>query len=159
MTETTTKVFEIYIKAPAQAVWDAITTPEWTARYGYKAPLEFDLRPGGAFRGLANAQMRSFGMAEVIIDGEVLEVEPPARLVQSYRFLFSADTTAEGFSRLTWEVVPTHAGFTRLTLTHDVTSKPVMSGMISSKFSEQGGGGWNWILSDLKTLLETGQNL
>ena len=49
MSETTVKVFEIYIKAPAEKVWEAITTPEWTARYGYKALSEYDLRPGGAF--------------------------------------------------------------------------------------------------------------
>ena len=159
MSETTVKVFDIYIKAPAQAVWDAITAPEWTARYGYKAASEYDLRPGGGFRALANEQMRSFGMAEVIIDGEVTEVGAPHRLAQTYRFLFSEDTKAEGFSAMTWEVAPTSGGFTRLTLSHDVTGKPLMSGMISSKFSDQGGGGWNWILSDLKSLLETGANL
>ncbi len=159
MSETTTRVFEIYIKASAQTVWEAITTPQWTAKYGYKAALEFDLKPGGAFRGLANEQMRSYGMAEVIIDGEVVEVDPPHKLVQTYRFLFSDDTKAEGFSRVTWEVATTSGGFTRLSLTHDVTGAPLMSGMISSRFSDQGGGGWNWILSDLKTLLETGANL
>ncbi len=159
MSDTTVKVFEIYIKASAQTVWDAITEPEWTARYGYKAASEYDLQAGGRFRALANEQMRSFGMAEVIIDGEVIEVEAPSKLAQTYRFLFSKDTTDEGFSNLTWEVAPTSGGFSRLTLTHDVTGKPLMSGMISSKFSDQGGGGWNWILSDLKTLLETGANL
>jgi uncharacterized protein YndB with AHSA1/START domain len=103
--------------------------------------------------------MRSYGMADVIIDGEVVEVDAPHRLVQTYRFLFSDDTKAEGFSHVTWEVAATSGGFTRLTLTHDVTGAPLMSGMISSKFSDQGGGGWNWILSDLKSLLETGANL
>ena len=159
MSDTTVKVFEIYIKAPAQTVWDAITASEWTARYGYKAASEYELRAGGRFRALANEQMRSFGMAEVIIDGEVIEVEAPSKLVQTYRFLFSNETTEEGFSTLSWEVAPTPGGFCRLTLTHDVTGKPLMSGMITSKFSAQGGGGWNWILSDLKTLLETGANL
>jgi uncharacterized protein YndB with AHSA1/START domain len=159
MSDTTIKIFEIYIKAPAQTVWEAITTPGWTAKYGYKAALEFDLEPGGAFRGLANEQMRSHGMAEVIIDGEVLEVDAPHKLAQTYRFLFTDDTRAEGFTHVTWEVATTSGGFTRLTLTHDVTGAPLMSGMISSKFSDQGGGGWNWILSDLKTLLETGANL
>lgn len=159
MNDTIVKVFETYIKAPAQTVWDAITAPEWTARYGYKAASEYELQTGGRFRALANEQMRSFGMAEVIIDGEVIEVEAPSRLTQTYRFLFSKDTTEEGFSMLTWEVAPTTGGFSRLTLTHDVSGKPLMSGMISSKFSDQGGGGWNWILSDLKTLLETGANL
>ena len=96
----TIKVFEIYIKAPAQKVWDAITTPEWTARYGYKAHSEYDLRPGGAFRAVANEQMRSFGLPETIIDGEVIEVDPPHKLVHTYRFLFNDDNRAEGFTRI-----------------------------------------------------------
>ena len=45
-TGVTTQVNRIYIKATAQAVWDAITKPEWTARYGYGGLQEFDLRPG-----------------------------------------------------------------------------------------------------------------
>lgn len=159
MSETTIKVFEIYIKAPAQAVWEAITTPEWTGRYGYKAFSEYDMRPGGAFVCRANAGMRAMGLDEVIIDGEVIEADPPHRLVQTYRFLFNDQTKAEGFTRLTWDVVPTSGGFTRLTVTHDLTGAPIGAGMVSSQFSDQGGGGWNWILSDLKSLLETGANL
>jgi uncharacterized protein YndB with AHSA1/START domain/DNA-binding transcriptional ArsR family regulator len=159
MSETTIKVFEIYIKAPVQTVWDAITTPEWTARYGYKGLSEYDLRPGGAFVVRSNEQMRSMGLAEIIIDGEVIEADPPHRLVQTYRFLFTDESKAEGFTRITWEVAPTPGGFTRLTVTHDLTGAPVAAGMVTSKFSGQGGGGWNWILSDLKSLLETGANL
>ena len=159
MSETTIKVFEIYIKAPAQAVWDAITTPEWTGRYGYKALSEYDLRPGGACVIRANAGMRAMGLDEVIIDGEVIEADPPHRLVQTYRFLFNDQTKAEGFTRLTWEIAPTSGGFVRLTVTHDLTGAPIAAGMVTSRFSDQGGGGWNWILSDLKSLLETGANL
>lgn len=159
MSETTVKVFEIYIKASQQSVWDAITSPDWTARYGYKGPIEYDMRPGGAFRTRSNEQMRSFGLPEIIIDGEVIEADPPNKLVHTYRFLFNPQTEAEGFTRITWEVAQTSGGFTRLTITHDVTGAPLMSGMITSKFSDQGGGGWNWILSDLKSLLETGANL
>ncbi len=159
MGETTIKVFDIYIKAPAEAVWEAITTPEWTERYGYRAPSDYDLRAGGAFRARSNDQMRAMGMAETIIDGEVIEVDAPRRLVQTYRFLFGAETTAEGFSQITWEVEPTAGGFTRLSILHDVTGRPLMSGMVSSRFSDRGGGGWAWILSDLKSLLETGETM
>ena len=159
MTETTIKVFEIYIKAPVETVWAAITTAEWTARYGYKALSDYELTPGGAFVCRSNDQMRAMGLADVIIDGEVIEVEAPNRLVQTYRFLFTPDSTAEGFTRITWEVVATPGGFTRLTVTHDLTGAPLAAGMVTSKFSGQGGGGWNWILSDLKSLVETGANL
>ncbi len=159
VSDTCIKVFEIYLKATPQMVWDAITNSEWTARYGYRAASEYDLRAGGSFKALANPQMQSMGLPEVIIDGEVVEADPPGRLVHTYRFLFSDETKAEGFTRITWDIAATAGGFTRLTIAHDVTGAPLMSGMISSKFSEQGGGGWSWILSDLKSLLETGSNL
>lgn len=156
-TSVTTQIYEIYIKAAPQAIWDAITTPEWTAQYGYRGLAEYDLRPGGAYRGRATPEMVSMGMPEIAIDGEVVESEPPRKLVQTYRFLFNEATKAEGFTRLTWEIEPTQSGFSRLTVTHEVEGAPIMAGMLASRFSEEmGTGGWNWILSDLKTLLETG---
>lgn len=154
-----TQVYEVYIKATPQAIWDAITTPEWTAKYGYKGPTTYDLRPGGAFKARATDDMRKFGMPEVVVDGEVVEANPPHRLVQTYRFLFNEQSKAEGFTRVTWEIERTTAGFTRLTVTHELEGAPGMAGMVSSKFSEQGAGGWSWILSDLKSLLETGSTL
>ena len=159
MSETTTQVFEIYIKAPAETVWAAITTPEWTAKYGYKGRSEYDLRPGGSFKIHAAPEMLQFGLPEIIVDGEVIEADPPRRLVQTYRFLFNDANREEGFSRITWEVETTAGGFARLTVIHDVTGKPIMAGAIKSQFSLQGGGGWSWILSDLKSLLETGETL
>ena len=53
-TGVTTQVNRVYIKATAQAVWDAITKPEWTSRYGYGGRVEYDLRPGGAYRAFAS---------------------------------------------------------------------------------------------------------
>ena len=77
-TETTdTRVFRVYIKASPQAVWDAITSPEWTEKYGYKGRAEYDLRPGGAYRAFATKEMLAFGAPEVLIDGEVIEADPP----------------------------------------------------------------------------------
>jgi uncharacterized protein YndB with AHSA1/START domain len=118
---------------------------------------EYELKPGGKYRALSNAMMRSHGLPEVAIDGEVLEVSPPSKLVQTYRWLFNDQHKEEGFTRLTFEIVPTGAGFCRLTVTHDVTGAPMMAGATMSNFSEMGGGGWNWILSDMKSLLETGK--
>ena len=45
---TTTQVYEVYIKATPQAIWEAITSPEWTVKYGYQGAVEYELRPGGA---------------------------------------------------------------------------------------------------------------
>jgi len=99
------------------------------------------------------------GLPDVVIDGEVIEANPPTRLVQTYRFLFSDEMKAEGFTRITWEIEKASANFTRLTVTHELGGAPIMAGMVAGKFSEMGGGGWTWILSDLKSLLETGTTL
>ena len=158
-TRVTTQVYEIYIKAEPRAIWDAITTPEWTTKYGYHGPVEYDLRPGGAFRAHATPPLLAMGMPDVVVDGEVIESDPPRKLVQTYRFLFSEDMKAEGFTRVTWEIEKAAAGFSRLTVTHELDGAPTMAFMVASKFSEQGTGGWSWILSDLKSLLETGTTL
>jgi len=155
----TTQVYEVYIKASPQAIWDAITSPEWSTKYAYKGRVEYDLRPGGSFRAHASPEMQEMGIPDVCIDGEVIEAVPPRRLVQTYRFLFSDEMKAEGFTRITWEIEPAAAKFTRLTVTHELGGAAIMAGMVSSKFSEMGGGGWTWILSDMKSLLETGKNM
>jgi uncharacterized protein YndB with AHSA1/START domain len=155
----TTQVHEIYIKATPQAIWDAITQPEWTRQYAYGGAVEYDLRPGGAYCARSTPEMQSFGIPEVAIDGEVIESTPPKRLVHTYRFLFSEEMKKEGFTRITWEIEPTASGFTRLTVTHELEGAPTMAAMVASKFSESGAGGWSWILSDLKSLLETGKRM
>ena len=103
--------------------------------------------------------MRKFGLPEVIVDGEVVEVNPPYKLVQTYRFLFNEAHKAEGFSRITFEIEQTAGGFCRLTVTHDTAGMPMMTRATTSNFSMDGGGGWDWILSDIKTLLETGKTM
>jgi uncharacterized protein YndB with AHSA1/START domain len=110
-----TQVFEIYIKATPQAIWEAITSPEWNAKYGYQGPMHFELRAGGKFEARANAQMQSMGLPAVIIDGEVLESVPHRRLVHTYRWLFNEAHKKEGFTKVTYEIEQTPAGFSRLT--------------------------------------------
>jgi len=158
-TSVTTQVYEVYISTTPQAIWDAITSSEWTEKYGYKGRVEYDLRPGGKYRAYATPDMLQFGMPEVVVDGEVVEADPPRRLVQTYRFLFGPDTKAEGFTRVTWEIEQVAPGFSRLSITHELEGAPLMAGMVASKFSEMGAGGWAWILSDMKTLLETGHSM
>jgi uncharacterized protein YndB with AHSA1/START domain len=155
----TTQVYEVYIKATPQTIWEAITSPEWTQKYGYKGRADYDLRPGGAYRAHATPDMIKFGLPEVVVDGEVIEATPPRKLVQTYRFLFQPANEAEGFTRVTWEIEPTASGFSRLTVTHELEGAPIMAAMVASRFSEQGAGGWPWILSDLKSLIETGKTM
>ena len=157
--DSVTYIHQIYIRATAEAIWDAITSPEWNGRYGYQAVGEYDLKPGGKYRVKANEGMRQMGLPETILDGEVIEVKPPLKLVQTYRWLFSEQHKAEGFTRITFEIVPTGKGFCRLTVTHDVTGAPMMAAATITPFDDQGGGGWGWILSDIKSLLETGKTM
>ena len=117
-TSVTTQVYRVYIKAAPQAVWDAITKPEWTEKYGWGGRVEFDLRAGGAYTGYTNEAMRSMGAPDVAVDGEVIEVDPPRKLVQSYRALWSDDVKRQGTSRVTWEIEPV-GDSCRLTVTHD----------------------------------------
>lgn len=98
MQTAATQVYRIFIRATPEAIWDAITKPEWTRQYGYQAPVEYDLRPGGAYRGLPSAAMVEHGSPEVIIDGEVIESDPPRRLVQTWRTHWNPEMTAEGFT-------------------------------------------------------------
>ncbi len=161
ITETvTTQVYRIYIKAAPEAIWDAITQPEWTERYGYGGRAEFDMRPGGAFRALTNEGMRAMGMGDVAVDGEVVECDPPRKLVQTWRMVMSPELAAEGFTRLTYEIGEPMDGVTRLTVVHDLSGAPNLALLTSGAMEHTGaGGGWSWVLSGLKTLLETGAPL
>jgi uncharacterized protein YndB with AHSA1/START domain len=157
-TRVTTQVYRVYIRATPEAIWDAITRPEWNERYGYPGRSEYDLRPGGSFRAVANAQMQEMGMPEIVADGEVVEADPPRKLVQTWRFLWSEEIAAEGPTRVTWEIAEDDLGLTRLTVTHELEGAPLTAAQIAGdpRITE-GGGGWALILSDLKTLLETGK--
>jgi uncharacterized protein YndB with AHSA1/START domain len=156
---TTTQVHRIYIKATPEAIWDAITKPEWSQRYGYGGSVEFDLRPGGAYRTHASEEFLAAGAPEVVVDGEVIEADPPRKLVQTWRMLMDPDLQAEGFTRLTYEIEPGEYG-TKLTVIHELEGAPRLAALVNGQLESEGaGGGWAWVLSDLKSLLETGERL
>jgi uncharacterized protein YndB with AHSA1/START domain len=160
-TDTSTRtvhVHRVYIHAPAQRVWDALLSPEWTDRYGYGGFVQSDLQAGSPFVTNAGSGMQEYGVTGPIVDGEVIESDAPRRFVQTWRMLMDDDLKAEGFTRLTYELVETD-GVTRLTVTHDLTGAPKLAVLTSGEADDQpgaGGGGWPWVLSDLKSLLETG---
>jgi uncharacterized protein YndB with AHSA1/START domain len=164
---STTQVYRVYIKAAADAIWTAITDPEWTNRYGYTGYCHYDLRPGGALKVVPNEEFKAqaaangFPCPDVIIDGEVLEVDAPHRLVTTWRMLMDPTTAAEGFTRITYEIKELD-GFCSLTVVHDLDGAPMLASVVSGALEdsgEGGGGGHAWILSDLKSLLETGTTL
>jgi uncharacterized protein YndB with AHSA1/START domain len=156
-TLTTVQVHRIFINASAQAVWDAITSPGWSERYGYGGSTTYDLRPGGAYQVKASPEMLQFGAPDIVVDGEVIEADPPRKLVQTWRMLMDPEAAAEGFTRLTYEIEDAPGGGVRLTVAHDLTGAPKLALMVGGEMLDSAGGGWDWVLSSLKTLLETGE--
>ena len=149
------EVFQVAIKATPQAIWDAITNPDWNGRYGYQSPSEYELRPGGRYRVLSTKEMQATGAPAVIIDGEVIESDPPRKLVQTWRPLWDPESMAEGAKRLTWEIVEGRDGVCTLTVTHELADAPKTRFMVTGK-DPNAGGGWPFMLEDLKRFLETG---
>ena len=163
-TAITTQVYRVWIKASREKIWQAIVDPEWNARYGYAAPGFYDLRPGGTYRSTPNdgmieyAKQNGWPMPDTIVDGEVLEADPPRLLVQTWRLLMDPATAAEPFTTLTYliEESKTQPGVCKLTVTHELAGAPATAAMVSGADEDGAGGGWAWILSDLKSLVETG---
>ena len=137
------KVFEIYIRATPEQLWLAITSPDIRARYQFGARVESSWTPGSSYQVAHQDAPRS------LIEGENLLLDPPRRLVQSYRAVWDDDIAAQGTSRVTWDIEPV-GDSCRLTVTHDQLSEDAGSHLY---------GGWPMILSGLKTWLETGQEL
>jgi uncharacterized protein YndB with AHSA1/START domain len=153
-----TQVYRVYIKASPDRIWQAITDPSWTARYGYGGTVDYDLRPGGKHIAYTSEAMRATGAPDVAIDGEVIESDPPNKLVVTWRMVMDEAMAAEGFTRLTYEIVEGQGGVTKLTLTHELEGAPQLALLLSGGLEAMGaGGGWSWVLSDLKSLLETGE--
>ncbi len=144
---TMEKVFEIYIKTTPERLWEAITNPELRAKYTFGVAVHSDWTPGSRYEGRAGGQ--TGWPAQAVFEGENLEIDPPRRLVQTFRALWSDQVKAEGATRVTWDIEPV-ADSCRLTVTHD---------QLRDGASGELYGGWPMILSGLKTLLETGQTL
>ncbi|NDK30444.1 SRPBCC domain-containing protein [Nesterenkonia haasae] len=154
MNDLSTQVHGIYIDAPAEKVWAALTSSEYSNQYGYGGDIEIDLVPGGALRHLTTDVMKKMGMGEVAVTGTVVEADPPNKLVLDW----SAVWHDEPPSRLTYEIVEGPSGLTRVTLTHELPQSPGTAKDVAGNGNvENGGGGWPWELSSLKTLLETGK--
>ena len=154
----TMRTHQIFIRATPEEIWDALTRPGWTQLYGYRAPAQYEMRPGGAYRAFASVTMKMRGISGVIFDGEVIEADPPWRLAQTWHVLLDAGTRAEPDTRLSWEIAEGNAGVSTLTLTHDLAGAPETAALVDGRHATAGGG-WAWLLSDLKTLLETGRTL
>jgi uncharacterized protein YndB with AHSA1/START domain len=136
------KVFEIYIKTTPDRLWEAITNPTIRAKYNFGAGVNGDWTPGGRLE----VEHPKGGL---LGEGEVLEIEPPRRLVHTMTALWSDEVRSEGATRVTWEIEPV-GDSCRLSLTHD---------QLRDGANPELYGGWPMILSGLKTWLETGELL
>jgi uncharacterized protein YndB with AHSA1/START domain len=137
------KVFEIYIRTTPERLWEAIVDPETRSKYSFGMRVSSDWTPGSRYEFTGPDGTGIWG------EGENLEVDPPRRLVQTFRALWSDEVKNEGQSRVTWEIEP--IGDTcRLVVVHDELREDA---------NDEVYGGWPQILSGLKTLLETGEQL
>jgi uncharacterized protein YndB with AHSA1/START domain len=146
MTAQATQVYSIFIRATAEQVWDAITKPEFTQKYFYGSRVESSFEPGEPYEGFSGDR------SEKLVDGEVLEASPPSKLVTTWRALYDPETAKEPHSRVSWEIEPAGEGIVRLTVVHDGLEA-------APKTAENVAGGWSYVLSGLKTVLETGSPL
>ena len=138
-----TQVYQVFIKAQPERIWEAITTPEFTAKYFYAARIT-----------VGPERYRSLGPdGSVWADETVIEFDPPRRLVHGWRALYDAEMAGERPSRVAWEIEPGDHGVCKVTVTHDqLDGAPKTAASVS-------GAGWMFVLSGLKTLLETGEEL
>ena len=139
----TTQVYEVTIAASPEEVWDAITKPEQTKQYFYSSSYESSWEPGSSY-------VSTSGDGRKLVDGELLEVDPPRRLSMTWRSLWDEATAGEPPSRVTWELEPSGDG-TKVTLVHDqLEASPKTAAGVSQ--------GWSAVLNGLKTFVETGED-
>jgi uncharacterized protein YndB with AHSA1/START domain len=137
----TTQVYQIFIKATPEEIWDAITKPEFTAKYFHGVRVE-----------VAGGRRISRGPDGVAWGDEaVTEFDPPRRFVHEWRSAWDPEVAEEPASRVTWEIEE-QDGVSMLTVVHDQLEA-------SPKTAAGVAGGWSFVLSGLKTLLETGEPL
>ncbi len=141
--KTMEKVYEIYIRTTPERLWEAITDADTRAKYNFGVRAESAWKPGAR---IEMVHPRADGL---LGEGTVLEMDPPRRLVHTMVALWGEAVQAEGESRVTWEIEPV-GDSCRLTVIHD---------QLREGANEQLYGGWPMILSGLKTLLETGEEL
>jgi uncharacterized protein YndB with AHSA1/START domain/DNA-binding transcriptional ArsR family regulator len=138
-------VHEVFIHTTAERLWQALTDPMMTERYYYGGRVRCDdWRAGQPYAYLGPGDVR-------LITGEIVEANAPHRLVMTFSALWDPELAADRPSRVTFEITP--AGETcKLTVVHDAFEA-------ESATLREVRGGWPWIVSGLKTLLETGEPL
>ena len=135
-------VYVIFIRSTPERVWQALTTPETIRRYWFGYFQESTWQKGAAWRLVNDA-------GKVADAGEVLEIDPPRRVVLRWRNEWNPALKDEGEARCEIELEQVD-GAVKLSIVHSIAHP-------QSKFIESVAGGWPRILSNLKSLLETGE--
>src|ERR1700679_2045343 len=135
-------VYVTYIKTTPDKLWNAITNPEFTKQYWFGTHCESGWKAGSPWKMIS-------ADGKVTDAGEIVESDPPKRLVIKWQNEWKPELKAEGYSPCTFEIEPV-GNATKLTVTHGIDKTP-------SKLIEAVSGGWPRILSNLKSILETGQ--
>jgi uncharacterized protein YndB with AHSA1/START domain len=139
-----TFVYVTFIRTTPDRLWSALTSPAFTKQYWFGMHQDTEWKVGSPWRLI-------FPDGRIADTGEIVEVDPPKRLVLRWRNEFKPELKAEGYSRCTVELEPA-GDAVKLTVTHSM-DRP------ESKFIEKVSGGWPRILSNLKSLLETGKTI
>jgi uncharacterized protein YndB with AHSA1/START domain len=137
-------VYVTYIRTTPQKLWEALTRPEFQKQYWFNMPQQSEWKAGASWKML-------FEDGRVADAGEVLEIDPPRRLVLKWHNEFRPELTAEGYSRCVYDLTQ-DGDIVRLTVTHTIEKD-------NAKFIEAVSGGWPRILSSLKSFLESGAPL
>ncbi|MEW6225810.1 MAG: SRPBCC domain-containing protein [Chloroflexota bacterium] len=137
-------VFATFIRATPETIWRALTESEFTLRYYYRSTVESEWHAGSPY-------VYRIG-GEPMIEGTILEADPPRRLVKTFHALWDEKVAADPPSRMTFEIEESAPGVSKLTVIHDGFER-------ATETFGQVGGGWPLIMAGLKTLLETGQPL
>ena len=134
-------VYVTYIRTTPQQLWTALTDPEWMKQYWFGMHCESDFTKGSSWKLVGET-------GDVWDAGEILEADPPRRLVIRWTHQKKPELAAEGPSLCTMELAP-EGKAVKLSITHSIEREP-------SKFMDAVGGGWPKVISNLKSLLETG---
>jgi len=134
-------IYTTYIKSTPEKVWEAIITTEFQRQYWFGVHFETDWKVGSSWRML-------YPDGKMTDSGEVVAMEPPKRLVLKWLNEWNEEMKAEGYSQCIMEIEPVN-NVVKLTVTHTMErAESKLVGAVS--------GGWPRILSNLKSLLETG---
>ncbi|WEY41759.1 SRPBCC family protein [Paraburkholderia sp. SUR17] len=139
-----TFVYVTYIRTSPEALWEALTSPAFMKQYWFGMHIEAEWKAGASWKML-------FPDGRVADTGEIVAFDPPKRLALRWRNEFRPELKEEGYSVCVMEIEP-QLNAARLTVTHGMERDLPDSGFIKAV-----SGGWPRILSNLKSLLETGE--